>query len=106
MPVMIRYNIATELCITKGQECTIAGCDSKPGPYDKEILEALFVRLTDPPKPIQLDGLPLNVVPIVRIASSIKCRIIDDQVHCVPSVSPNTSKLCNDGLCISMKDKT
>ena len=48
-----------------------------------EILETLFVRLTDPPKPIQLDGLPLNVVPIVKIASSIKCRLIDDQVRCV-----------------------
>ena len=83
MPVMIRYNIATELCITKGQEGTIAGWDSKPGSYGKEILETLFVRLTDLPKPIQLDGLPLNVVPIVKIASSVKCRLIDDQAHCV-----------------------
>ena len=29
MPVMIRYNIATELCITKGQEGTIVGCIRK-----------------------------------------------------------------------------
>ena len=83
IPVMIRYNIATELCITKGQEGTIAGWDSKSGPHGKEILETLFVRLTDSPKYIHLDGLPLNVVPIVRIASSIKCRLIDDQVQCV-----------------------
>ena len=83
MPVMIRYNIATELCITKGQEGTVAGWDSKPGPYGKEVIETLFIKLTDPPKPIQFYGLPLNVVPIVKIPSSIKCRLVDDQVHCV-----------------------
>ena len=27
--------------------------------------------------------LPLNVVPIVKISSLIKCRLVDDQVHCV-----------------------
>jgi hypothetical protein len=80
MPVMIRYNIATELCITKGQEGTVAGWDSKSGPYNKEILETLFVKLTDPPKPIHLDGLPLNIIPITKISSSIKCRFYDDQI--------------------------
>lgn len=80
MSVMIRYNIATELCTTKGQEGTIAGWDSQAGPYGKEILETLFVKLTDLPKPIQLDGLPLNVISIVKIASSVKCRLFDDQV--------------------------
>ena len=73
MAVMIRYNIATELCITKSQEGTVAGWNSQAGPYGKEILETLFVKLTDPQKPIQLDGLPLNVIPIVKIATSIKC---------------------------------
>ena len=80
MSVMIRYNIATEHCTTKGQEGTIAGWDSQAGPYGKEILETLFVKLTDLPKPIQLDGLPLNVISIVKIASSVKCRLFDDQV--------------------------
>ena len=73
MPVMIRYNVATELCITKGQEGTVSGWDSQAGPYGKEILETLFVKLTDPPKPIQLDGLSLSVVPTIKIAISIKC---------------------------------
>ena len=73
MSVMIRYNIATELYITKGQEGTVAEWDSQARPYGKEILETKFVKLTNPPKPIQLDGLPLNVIPIVKIATSIKC---------------------------------
>ena len=46
MPIMIRYNIATELCITKGQEGDVAGWESKPGLYGKEILDMLFVKLT------------------------------------------------------------
>lgn len=48
MPVMIRHNTATELCITNGQESTVEGWYSKPG--RKEMLETLFVKLTDPPK--------------------------------------------------------
>ena len=81
LPIMIRYNTATELCITKGQEGTVVGWDSKPGPYDREVLETLFVKLTDPPQNIQFEDLPLNVVPIVKIASSIDCRLVDDQIR-------------------------
>ena len=77
---MIRHNIATELCITKGQEGTVVGWELRPGPYGKEILDTLFVKLADPPKSIKIEGLPVNVVPIVKISSSIKCRLIDDQV--------------------------
>jgi hypothetical protein len=33
MPVMIRHNDATELCITKGQEGTVAAWQSHEGPY-------------------------------------------------------------------------
>lgn len=81
LPIMIRYNTATELCITKGQEGTVAGWDSSSGPYGRQILETLFVKLTDPPKSIHFEGLPLNVVPIVKIASSVNCRLVDDQVR-------------------------
>lgn len=81
LPVMIRYNCATELCITKGQEGTVVGWDSSPGPYGKEILDTLFVKLTSPPKEIQFEGLPVNVVPITKIASSVKCRLSDDQIR-------------------------
>ena len=80
MPIIIRYNIATELCITKGQEGTVAGWESTPGPYGKEILDTLFIKLADPPKSIQINGLPLNIIPIVKMTSSVKCRLIDDQM--------------------------
>ena len=90
MPVMIRHNIATELCITKGQKGTVAGWDSKPGPYGKEMLETLFMKLTEP---LKFNDLPLNVVPIVKMASSVKCRLVDDQVcsvnHLQVLVLPN-----------------
>ena len=81
LPIMIRYNTVTELCITKGQEGTVVGWDSKPRPYDREVLETLFVKLTDPPQNIQFEDFPLNVVPIVKIASSIDCRLVDDQIR-------------------------
>ena len=80
LPIMIRYNTATELCITKGQEGTVVGWDSKPGPYDREVLETLFVKLMDPPQNIQFEDLPLNVVPIVKIASFVNCRLVDNQI--------------------------
>ena len=83
MPIMVRHNIATELCITKAQEGTVAGWEVKPGPYGKETLDMLFSKLTDPPKSIKLEGLPVNVIPIVKISSSVKCRLINDQVHLV-----------------------
>ena len=81
MPVMIRHNDATELCITKGQEGTVAGWKSHEGPYGMQILDILFVRLTNPPNAIKFDGLPLNVVPIVKLSNSTTCRLRDDQLR-------------------------
>ncbi|KIK52761.1 hypothetical protein GYMLUDRAFT_64031 [Collybiopsis luxurians FD-317 M1] len=64
MPVIIKYNFATELCITNGQEAVVAGWDSSKITDDKSKLDTLYVRLTNPPQPIQLPHLPPNVVPI------------------------------------------
>ena len=83
MPIIIRYNIATEFCITKGQEGTVAEWESRSGPYGKEILDTLFIKIADPPKLIQIDGLPLNIILIVKMTSSVKYRLIDDQMHLV-----------------------
>jgi hypothetical protein len=69
MPVMIRHNNATELCITKGQEGTVTGWVSGEAPYGRKVIETLFVRLSNPPKPIQFDGLPLNVVSITKLST-------------------------------------
>ncbi len=48
MPVMIRNNDATELCITKGQEGFVVGWQASKGPFGKKVLDTLFVRLDKP----------------------------------------------------------
>ena len=73
MPVMIRNNDATELCITKGQEGYVVGWQSSDGPYQTKILDTLFVKLDKPAKTIKLYGLPEDVVPLTRMSKTIKC---------------------------------
>ena len=41
MPIMIRNNNATELCITKGQEAYVIGWDAIDGPKGQKVLETL-----------------------------------------------------------------
>ncbi|KAJ3965254.1 hypothetical protein EV361DRAFT_781854, partial [Lentinula raphanica] len=65
MPVIIRHNFATELNITKGQRGVVYSWQSKKGLLDHEHLQTLFILLIKPPSPIQIEGLPVNVVPIV-----------------------------------------
>jgi hypothetical protein len=50
----------TELCITKGQEGTVAGWQSYVGPHGKLVLDTLFVRLTNPLHMVKFDDLPEN----------------------------------------------
>ncbi|KIK53606.1 hypothetical protein GYMLUDRAFT_140825, partial [Collybiopsis luxurians FD-317 M1] len=64
MPVIIKHNFATELCITNGQEAVVTGWDCSKITDDKFKLDTLYVKLTNPPQPIQLPQLPPNVVPI------------------------------------------
>jgi hypothetical protein len=78
MPVMIKNNDATELCITKGQEGFVAGWNAIRGPYNKLVLDTLFVKLDRPAKTIKIDGLPENVVPITRATKTIKCTYQSD----------------------------
>ena len=69
LPVMIRYNEATELCMTRGQEGTVAGWQESIGPHGKPILDVLFVKLTKPPQNVKFDGLPVNVVPLTTVTT-------------------------------------
>ena len=48
MPVMLRNNDATELCITKGQERTVAGWQSYVGPHWKFVLDNSFCSFAKP----------------------------------------------------------
>ncbi|KAJ7661750.1 hypothetical protein B0H17DRAFT_953470, partial [Mycena rosella] len=67
MPVMIKANDTTELCITKGQEAIIVGWDSSVGPQGQLILDTLFVKLVKPPRDVQIADLPINVVSAQRL---------------------------------------
>jgi hypothetical protein len=75
MPVMIRNNDATELCITKGQEATVVGWNASTTPCGKPLLDTLFVTLTNPPQEINIPNLPPNVVPLTRTSSRVICTL-------------------------------
>ena len=66
---MLRQNETTECCIIKGAEGTVAGWQASMGSHGKPMLDTLFVKLTNPPKMVQCDGLPPNVVPITRCST-------------------------------------
>ncbi len=93
LPVMIRNNDATELCITKGQEGHIVGWKSGVGSRGQIVLDTLFVKLDCPAKNVQIEGLPENVVPLMKIKKSVKCTFSNgvsipvrrSQVHVLPN---------------------
>lgn len=78
MPVMIHVNSATKLCITKGQEAVIHLWRDTVGLRGQRSLSILFLTLIKPPMDVQIPGLPLNVVPIMCILSTIVCSLPDD----------------------------
>lgn len=80
MPVIIKVNEATELCITKGQEGIVVGWDSSIGHSNQKVLDTLFVELTNPPRTIQLPDLPENVVPLGRASTHLTCLLPDDSL--------------------------
>lgn len=80
LPVMIRHNYATELCITKGQEGYVIGWDHIIGPDEHEILDTVFIELADPPHTVNIPGLPENVVPLARETRTISCNLPNDEV--------------------------
>ncbi|KAJ7933431.1 hypothetical protein B0H13DRAFT_1856207 [Mycena leptocephala] len=78
MPIMLRANDATEMCMTKGQEGVVCGWHASEGPAGQQVLETLFVRLINPPRNIKIADLPENVVPLVRTITHITCLLQDD----------------------------
>ena len=64
---MIRNNDATELCITKWQEGHVVGWKLAIGSRGQFVLETLYVKLDRPTKNINIEGLPENVVPLMKI---------------------------------------
>ncbi|TFK48427.1 hypothetical protein OE88DRAFT_1634630, partial [Heliocybe sulcata] len=80
IPVLIKKNIATECCITNGAEARVVSWHSHVE-NDVNILDTLFVELINPPTQVQLDGLPLNVVPINRESTDIECKMPNDAIE-------------------------
>ena len=80
MPVMIRTNVAMELCMTRGQEGVVCSWQAAVGSQGQRVLETLFIKLCDPPKTIKFDGLPENIVPLVKSTNHTRCTLPDDQV--------------------------
>lgn len=80
LPVLIRYNEATDLCMTRGQEARIVGWSAQKYPKWKgrQMLDTLFVELTTPPLSVKLPHLPKNVVPLTRNANAIEAQLPDD----------------------------
>ncbi|KAJ7710801.1 hypothetical protein B0H17DRAFT_1155472 [Mycena rosella] len=67
MPVMLRANEATEMRITKGQEGAVAGWDESVGPLGQRLLDTLF-----------FEGLPVDVVPLIRTVTHVTILLEDD----------------------------
>ena len=79
MPVIIRHNDATELCITNGQEGVVAGWTTNVGYHNQLVLDTLFVQLVNPPQVVNIDGLPTNIVPVPYTTKDIACTLPSDQ---------------------------
>ena len=81
LPIMIRYNFATEICMTRGQEGFVHGWQSKIGSKGQNMLDTLFVKLKDPPFPVKIMGLPENVVPIFPTTTIVKAMLPNDEKY-------------------------
>ena len=73
MPVIIRNNDATELCIMKGQEGHVVGWQAGRGIHGQLVLNTLFIQLDKPVKGVKIDGLPESVVPITKGSKNVEC---------------------------------
>ena len=78
LPIMIWVNAATELCITKGQKGTVYSWLARVGSHGQQVLDTLFVKLSNPLQNIKLDHLPENVVPLVSNSNNVECHLHDD----------------------------
>ena len=75
IPVMLKHNAATELCMTNGAEGIVVGWTASKTRSGKQILSVLFVQLVKPPTDVQLPGLPLNVVPVLPRKESVRVQL-------------------------------
>lgn len=82
IPVMLKRNDATELGITNGAEGTVVDWVVSSLPItDRPLLDVVFVALTNPVRPIQISGLPLNVVPVFRRTERFSLELENGQTR-------------------------
>ncbi|EIM81554.1 uncharacterized protein STEHIDRAFT_66222, partial [Stereum hirsutum FP-91666 SS1] len=80
MPVLIKYNEATEAGVTNGAEGFVVGWNAHPISEEKQTLDTLFVRLKLTASTVKVKGLPDNVVPVSAYTKSIGVKLSDDTV--------------------------
>ncbi|KAF9050084.1 hypothetical protein BJ165DRAFT_1414093 [Panaeolus papilionaceus] len=81
LPILIRHNEATELCITRGQDAVVVGWTAVgiPGHPGRQRLDVLFVELVNPPAQVQISKLPPNVVPLTSVKQAIDAMLPSDE---------------------------
>ncbi|KAJ3552729.1 hypothetical protein NM688_g3999 [Phlebia brevispora] len=88
LPVMLKHNEATELSATNGAEGIVVGWQAYPLTNEKQALRVVFVQLTNPPQPVQLNDLPLNVVPVVANTQSVDAVLPNDEPKTIRRQQP------------------
>jgi hypothetical protein len=79
LPVLIQYNIATNLCITCGQEARVVGWTLRRMQSGKLCLEVVYLELISPPRKVNIPNLPTNVVPVTRMEETVHARLSSDE---------------------------
>ena len=83
LPVIIRYNYATEICMTQGQEGFVQGWQLKKGVNGQVVLDTLFIKLKDPPIRVQVPGLPENVIPVYPTTNNTTVSLPNDEKYLI-----------------------
>src|ERR1700733_13981265 len=65
--------------MTKGQNATVYDWQVTQGSRGQCMLDTLFVKLMNPPQSVQLENLPLNVVPLTRTITNTQCLLPSDE---------------------------
>ena len=76
MPVIMRKNDATVLGLTNGAEGVTVGWDST-NIAGRDYLDVLYVKLSNPVRPVNIGNLPTNVVPVVSRKETVECKHLD-----------------------------
>ncbi|PVF91923.1 hypothetical protein CPB86DRAFT_777588 [Serendipita vermifera] len=78
LPVILKENQATELCVTNGAEGFVRGWQTHKE-RGVHVLDVVFVELKNPPRSPHVSGLPPNVVPIVPTSNDISITLPTDE---------------------------